>query len=135
MHELTGNLSSTNDAMRGIITAADQGEFTITPDAGNELIEIFQDLEEWAENAQLDLITLRQRTPLGHSPAGKSIADFNQKVASGDNESYDRLIIKIRKNAPKTVEAIRKGIRLYQDIDENSATKIEGSARSDSCPP
>ncbi|SDP92983.1 hypothetical protein SAMN04487905_1142 [Actinopolyspora xinjiangensis] len=42
---VTNSLTGTNDAMRGIITAASNGEFVTTPDAGDELIQIFQELE------------------------------------------------------------------------------------------
>ncbi|SDK62789.1 hypothetical protein SAMN04487820_11069 [Actinopolyspora mzabensis] len=123
---LTGNLSATNDAMQGIITAANNGQFVITPDAGDELIQIFQELEEWAENAQLDIIALKQKTPLGNSPAGKAISDFNQNVAAGDEESYEQLVLKIREQSPKIVEAIRKAIRSYQESDEVNSSQING---------
>ncbi|SFT55977.1 hypothetical protein SAMN04487904_103436 [Actinopolyspora lacussalsi subsp. righensis] len=123
---LTDNLSATNDAMQGIITAANNGQFVITPDAGDELIQIFQEIEDWTIDAKFDIETLKQDTPLGNSPAGKEISNFNKRVAAGDEDSYEELINKIKENSPKVVEAIKNGIRLYQSADESNSSEIEG---------
>ncbi|GAB3556914.1 DNA-binding ferritin-like protein [Actinopolyspora lacussalsi] len=125
---LTDNLSATNDAMQGIITAANNGQFVITPDAGDELIQIFQEIEDWASNIRLDIDSIKQQTPLGNSPAGKAISEFNQKVAAGDSESYENMINQIRENAPKVVESIRKGMKIYQEADESNSSNIDGIA-------
>ncbi|WP_092601889.1 hypothetical protein [Actinopolyspora xinjiangensis] len=122
---LTGNLSATNDAMQGIITAADNGQFAITPDAGDELIKIFQELEEYLYERSRDIQIIKRDTPLGHSPAGKAISTFNKQVADGDDESFEHLITTMRENTPKTIEAIKKGIKTYQNTDENNALNID----------
>ncbi|NYH80350.1 hypothetical protein FHR84_003707 [Actinopolyspora biskrensis] len=122
--QVANSLSNTNDAMRGIITAADKGEFTITPDAGDELIQIFQGIEEWTGKVLYDMTIVKQHTPLGPSPAGEAITEFNQQVASGNESSFEEMILRIRKNAPKVVEALREGIRLYQETDEGNADDL-----------
>ncbi|WP_019856036.1 hypothetical protein [Actinopolyspora mortivallis] len=122
--QVTKSLSDTNDAMRGIITAANKGEFTITPEAGEELIRIFQEIEDWTQQVQNEMGVIKQRTPLGNSPAGEAIADFNQQVAAGDEESFEEMILRIRDNAPKVVQALRDGIRLYQETDDGNATNL-----------
>ncbi|NYH79473.1 hypothetical protein FHR84_002811 [Actinopolyspora biskrensis] len=121
---LTGNLSATNDAMQGIITAANKGEFTITPDAGDELIQIFEELDDWLESAKYELTTLKQRTPLGNSPAGESISNFNKTVAAGDEESYEALLQKLSKNTPEVISSIKQGIALYQKTDDNNSSQM-----------
>ncbi|KGI79926.1 hypothetical protein IL38_19605, partial [Actinopolyspora erythraea] len=115
---LTGNLSATNDAMQGIITAADNGQFVITPDAGDELIKIFQELGDYLQDTLASIDIVKRDTPLGHSPAGEAISAFNKQVASGDDESFEHLINSMRENTPKVVEAIKKSITTYQQTDE-----------------
>ncbi|WP_258175160.1 hypothetical protein [Actinopolyspora mortivallis] len=129
MHELTGNLSSTNDAMRGLITAANKGEFTITPDAGNELITIFQELEDWLKQRVYDIQEIKRDTPLGHSPAGRAISDFNKQVASGDNESLEHLITSMRNQTPQVVEAIKKAMATYQQHDEQNKQILDDTQK------
>lgn len=36
-------LAASNDAMQGIISASSSGSFMVTPEAGDELIRIFED--------------------------------------------------------------------------------------------
>ncbi|PRW63332.1 hypothetical protein [Actinopolyspora mortivallis] len=122
--QVTKSLADTNDAMRGIITAAHKGEFTITPDAGDELIQIFQEIEDWTQDVLRKIDYMKQRTPLGPSPAGEAIARFNQEVAAGDQESFEDMILRIRENTPQVVQAIREGIRLYQETDDGNATNL-----------
>ncbi|MER7081704.1 hypothetical protein SAMN02982929_02844 [Saccharopolyspora kobensis] len=119
-------LAATNDAMQGIISAANSGSFTVTPEAGNELIKIFQDFQDNAlPSMQSDLLTLKSRTPLGDSPGGKAIAEFNKQVAAGgDGKSYQELILQMKERVPEVIEAIKKGIQLYQDVDEGNAGSI-----------
>ncbi|SFT70489.1 hypothetical protein SAMN04487904_10662 [Actinopolyspora lacussalsi subsp. righensis] len=122
--QVTNSLSDTNDAMRGIITAANNGEFVITPDAGDELIQIFQEIEDWTGKVLDEMGIIKQRTLLGNSPAGVAIADFNQQVATGDEDSFEEMILRIQDNAPKVVQALREGTRLYQETDEGNATNL-----------
>ncbi|SFD72974.1 hypothetical protein SAMN04487819_102358 [Actinopolyspora alba] len=122
---LTGNLSATNDAMQGIITAANNGQFVITPNAGDELIQIFQELEDYLGEKLYNIDYVKRDTPLGHSPAGESISAFNKQVASGDEESFEHLLSTMRQQAPKVVEAIRKGIDSYQESDNQSKQNLD----------
>ncbi len=112
--------------MQGIISASNNGRFRVAPDAGNELIRIFEDFQNTAlRTIRSDMYTLKTRTPLGDSPAGQAIADFNAEVAAGcDGRSYEELITKLQEQVPQVVEAIRKGIEDYQDVDEGNATDI-----------
>jgi hypothetical protein len=119
-------LAATSDAMQGIISASASGQFQVSPEAGNELIRIFQDLQDYAlPTMQSDLFRLKARTPLGDSPAGQAIADFNMQVAAGgDGRSYEELITQLQERVPQVIEAIRKGMQLYQDVDEGNAANI-----------
>ncbi|MGI8307686.1 hypothetical protein [Saccharopolyspora hattusasensis] len=116
-------LAATNDAMQGIISAANSGQFQVAPEAGDELIKIFQGFEsEKLPEIKRDLYTLKQRTPLGDSPAGQAMAEFNTLVAAGgDGRSYEELVLQFEQRFPQVLEAIKKGIRLYQDLDEGNA--------------
>lgn len=124
--DLTGNLSATNDAMQGIITAADKGEFTITPDAGDELIQIFEELEDWLQSRLNRIDIVKRDTPLGESPAGQAISGFNKEVAAGDDKSLEHLVTSMRRQAPKVIEAIRQGIATYQELDERNKQNLDG---------
>ncbi|SDQ82915.1 hypothetical protein [Actinopolyspora saharensis] len=124
--DLTGNLSATNDAMRGIVTAADKGEFTITPEAGDELIQIFQELEDWLRTKLREIRIVKRDTPLGESPAGQAISGFNKEVAGGDDKSLEHLLTSMRSQTPGVVEAIRKGIAAYQELDERNKQNLDG---------
>ncbi|GAB3286841.1 hypothetical protein [Parasphingorhabdus pacifica] len=116
------NLAATNDAMQGVIDSANKGQFQVTPEAGDELIKIFQEVEDFTYDMELDLESIKQRTPLGDSPAGQAISDFNQQVASGgDGRSYEELVIQLRERAPKVIEALKKGIALYQEVDDGNS--------------
>ncbi|QUH00242.1 hypothetical protein HUO13_04940 [Saccharopolyspora erythraea] len=114
-------LAATDSAMQGIISAANSGQFQITPEAGDELIRTFEDLQEQLEGMWGDLEYLKVRTPLGDSPAGQAIAEFNnQVVGGGDGRSYEDMLKQTRERVPQVIEAIRKGIQLYQDVDEGN---------------
>ncbi|GAB3294479.1 hypothetical protein [Parasphingorhabdus pacifica] len=116
------NLAATNDAMQGIIDSANKGQFQVTPEAGDELIKIFQEVEDFTLDMQTDLQTMKIRTPLGDSPGGQAMADFNQDVAAGsDGRSYEELINQLQERVPKVIDAIRKGIALYQEVDEGNS--------------
>lgn len=122
--QMGSSLSATNDAMQGIINASNKGQFQVTPEAGDELIKLFKDVEDWATDAQYDLDFLKQDTPLGESPAGQAISTFNQQVAAGDSDSYEAMVKQIRERAPQVVEALKKGIALYQETDEGNASQF-----------
>lgn len=119
-------LAATNDAMQGIISAAGNGSFRVTPEAGDELIRIFQDFQDNALNQmRSDLFTLTAQTPLGDSPAGLAIAEFNKQVAAGgDGRSYGELIMQMQERLPQVIEAIKKGIQAYQEVDEGNAGNV-----------
>jgi hypothetical protein len=116
-------LVATNDAMQGIIDSASKGQFQVTPEAGDELIKIFQTVSDWAGlDARGDLDQIKMATPLGPSPAGQAIAEFNQQVAAGgDGRSYEEMIKQLVERAPQVVDAIKKGIQRYQETDEGNA--------------
>jgi DNA-binding ferritin-like protein len=122
-------LAASNDAMQGIISAANNGSFRVTPDAGNELIRIFENFEDELRNMDSDLDALTRRTPLGDSPAGQAIAEFNKQVAAGgDGRSYQEMIKQMQERMPQVIEAIKKGIRAYQEVDEGNAAGFGGRA-------
>ncbi|WP_181188337.1 hypothetical protein [Actinopolyspora mortivallis] len=127
--DLADNLSATNDAMRGLIAAANKGEFTITPDAGDELITIFQELEDRLQKRLAQIDIAKRRTPLGPSPAGRAISDFNKQVASGDNESLEHLITSMRNQTPQVVEAIKKAMATYQQHDEQNKQILDDTQK------
>jgi hypothetical protein len=115
-------LVATNDAMQGIIDSASKGQFQVTPEAGKELTDIFNAVRDHAETMQADLVLINRRTPLGDSPAGQAIAQFNQQVAAGgDGRSYQEMVTQIQQRAPQVVEAIQKGIQLYQEVDQGNS--------------
>ncbi|MGW5646414.1 hypothetical protein ACWEV3_27235 [Saccharopolyspora sp. NPDC003752] len=116
-------LAATDDAMQGIISAANSGGFQVTPEAGDELIRIFQEFDGGAlSEMRRDLFQLKQRTPLGDSPAGRVMTDFNEAVAAGDDgRSYEELILQMQERVPQVIEAIKKGIQLYREVDEGNA--------------
>ncbi|MER7013382.1 hypothetical protein ABT324_18345 [Saccharopolyspora sp. NPDC000359] len=116
-------LAATNDAMQGMIDAANRGQFRVTPEAGNELIRISEDFRDVKlPKMQADLARLTRRTPLGDSPAGQAIAEFNKLVAAGgDGRSYQEMITHLQERIPQLIEAIKKGIQLYQEVDEGNA--------------
>ncbi|WP_093146578.1 hypothetical protein [Saccharopolyspora antimicrobica] len=117
-----GGLAASNDAMQGIISAAGSGSFSVTPEAGDELIRIFKDFASELGDMQRDLRQLARETPLGDSPAGQAISDFNKQVAAGgDGRSYEELLRQMRERMPQVIEAIKKGIQTYQDVDEGNA--------------
>ncbi|RCW45847.1 hypothetical protein DFQ14_102148 [Halopolyspora algeriensis] len=120
--QVASSLSATNNAMQEIISSAGQGQFQVTPEAGDELITIFQEYADYL-NARLgDMHIVKRRTPLGDSPAGQAIADFNEQVATGGEDSFEQAILQSREQIPQVIEAIKKGIALYQEIDEGNAT-------------
>ncbi|MDA3643577.1 hypothetical protein LZ318_08830 [Saccharopolyspora indica] len=122
-----GGLAASNDAMQGIISASNSGSFTVTPEAGDELIKIFENLEDELRNMDSDLDALSRKTPLGDSPAGQAIATFNNEVAAGqDGRSYQEMIKQMQDRVPQVIEAIKKGIQLYQEVDEGNAGSVSG---------
>ncbi|CAM00316.1 hypothetical protein A8924_1377 [Saccharopolyspora erythraea NRRL 2338] len=115
-------LAATDSAMQGIISAANSGQFQITPEAGDELIRTFEELAEQLRNMWRDMADLKRKTPLGDSPAGTAISEFNQQVAAGgDGRSYEEMLRQIRERVPLVIESIRRGIQLYQEVDEGNA--------------
>ncbi|KAA5832491.1 hypothetical protein F1721_15910 [Saccharopolyspora hirsuta] len=115
-------LAASNDAMQGIISAANSGSFRVTPEAGDELIRIFEDFQGELGDMQRDIRQLARETPLGDSPAGQAISNFNKQVAAGgDGRSYEEMIRQMRERVPQVIEAIKKGIQTYQDVDEGNA--------------
>lgn len=122
-----GGLAASNDAMQGIISASNSGSFTVTPEAGDELIKIFKNLEDELRNMDSDLDLLARKTPLGDSPAGEAIAKFNKEVAAGnDGRSYQEMIKQMQDRVPLVIEAINKGIQLYREVDEGNAAGVSG---------
>ncbi|TDD49186.1 hypothetical protein [Saccharopolyspora elongata] len=119
-------LAATNDAMQGIISAANSGGFQVTPEAGDELIRVFREFQDAALlDIQRELSNLKYRTPLGDSPAGQAIADFNEQVvAGGDGRSYEELILQMKERVPQVIEAIKKGIQSYREVDEGNAGNV-----------
>ncbi|MFI0469364.1 hypothetical protein ACH347_35275 [Saccharopolyspora sp. 5N102] len=120
-------LAATNDAMQGIISAANSGGFQVTPEAGDELIRVFEDFSDELRDMDSDLDLLTRKTPLGESPAGQAIAEFNQQVAAGgDGRSYQEMINQMQDRMPQVIEAIKKGIQSYQEVDEGNAAGFGG---------
>ncbi|MER6988723.1 hypothetical protein ABT337_20740 [Saccharopolyspora hirsuta] len=120
-------LAASNDAMQGIISAANSGSFRVTPEAGDELIRIFEDFEDELRNMDSDLDALTRKTPLGDSPAGQAISEFNKEVAAGqDGRSYQEMIKQMQDRIPQVIEAIKKGIQSYREVDEGNAGGLSG---------
>lgn len=70
-----------------------------------------------------DLRQLARETPLGGSPAGQAISEFNKQVAAGgDGRSYEESLKQMRECVPQVIEAIKKGIQTYQDVDEGNVS-------------
>lgn len=114
-------LAAAGDVMQGIISAASSGQFRITPEAGDELIRIFQDFQGELGGMRRDVRQL-VHTPLGDSPAGEAISDFNQQVAvGGDGRSYEEMVVQMHERVPQVIDAIKKGIQTYREIDEGNA--------------
>ncbi|MDR7301212.1 uncharacterized protein YukE [Haloactinomyces albus] len=114
-------MSATNNAMQDIITSANKGQFQVTPEAGDELITIFQEYADYLDARLNDIQVVKNRTPLGDSPAGQAIAEFNQQVAAGGEDSFEDAILQSSKQVPQVIEAIKRGIALYQETDEGNA--------------
>ncbi|GAA4855384.1 MULTISPECIES: hypothetical protein [Saccharopolyspora] len=122
-------LAAANEAMMGIINAANGGRFQVTPEAGEELIRIFEDMGEEMRGMWQDLDLLKQKVPLGPSPAGQEIAHFDRLVAAGDDgRSYEEMLRQLRSRVPEVVEAIRKGIELYQEVDDGNSRRFDVQA-------
>ncbi|RCW45320.1 hypothetical protein DFQ14_103291 [Halopolyspora algeriensis] len=122
--QVASSLSATNNAMQDIISSAGRGQFQVTPEAGDELIRIFQEYGDYLDARLNDMQVVKNRTPLGDSPAGQAIADFNQQVAAGGEGSFEEAILQSSKQVPQVIEAIKKGIALYQETDEGNATNF-----------
>ncbi|WP_394378448.1 hypothetical protein [Saccharopolyspora spinosa] len=119
--DATVGLAATSDAMQGIISAANSGRFRVTQEAGDELIRIFLDFQDALGSMRRDGRQLSHRTSLGDSPAGKTISDFNQQVAvSWDGRSYEEMLVQMHERVPQVIEAIKKGVRTYREIDEGN---------------
>ncbi|MGI8309624.1 hypothetical protein [Saccharopolyspora hattusasensis] len=119
---LMAGLAGASDAMQGIIDSSKKGEFRVQPEAGNELIRTFEGFQDELDGMVGDMDFLKRHTPLGDSPAGQAIADFNQQVAAGaDGRSYEEMLLRYQEQVPHVIEAIKKGIQLYQEVDEGNA--------------
>lgn len=126
---VAAQMSATNGAMQNIISSASAGQFQVTPEAGDELIKIFQEYGDYLEKRLTDMDVVKNRTPLGNSPAGMAMADFNERVAVGDEDSFESMIQQGRELSPKVIDAIKKGIALYQQVDDGSATHFNSQGQ------
>lgn len=126
---VAAQMSATNGAMQNIISSAKAGQFQVSPEAGDELIKIFQEYDDYLQSRLGDMDIVTRDTPLGNSPAGKAMADFNKQVASGGEASFEQALQEGRTQTPKVIEAIKQGIALYQQVDDGSATHFNSQGQ------
>ena len=119
-----GSLAQFAASTHNLRQAALDGSFAVSEDAGQQMINAINKCLDGLLESRQSLMKIRQGTPLGTSPAGVAMAQFNQQVADGDNQSAFYALERFQEVLNEARSAIEQAMRNYQQADAGNASVI-----------
>lgn len=119
-----GSLAQFAASTHNLRQAALDGSFAVSEDAGQQMIQAIDRCLERVVEIRSFTEIVRRRTPLGNSPAGVAMAEFNQQVAYGDDQSALRVLARFQEVLGDARTAIEQAMRNYREVDAANASTI-----------
>ena len=116
-----GSLAQFAASTHNLRQAALDGSFAVTEDAGQQMIKAIDKCVDGLNSSREALQLIHRGTPLGTSPAGLTMAKFNQQVAIGDNQSAIHALERFREVLAEARAAIEQAMRNYREADSGNA--------------
>ena len=110
-------------AIGGILTAANSGSFSVTPEAGKALLSAIDDLHTAVDSALGKSAILGAEPALGNTPAAKVYKPFLATVASDPVQGAIPVFRKLKSDLINAHAAIKKAMDNY-DATEQANTSI-----------
>lgn len=104
-------------AVDGILTAANSGSFSVTPQAGQSLLNAIDDLHKAVDHALAKSQTLEQEPPLGQTPAAKVYKPFLGTIASDPAQGAMPVFKKLKSDLVNARAAIEKAMKNYEETE------------------
>lgn len=111
-------------AIGGILTAANSGSFTVTPQAGTALIHAIDDLHTEVTAALAKSQTLEMEPPLGETPAAKVYKPFLATVASDPTQGAIPVFKKLQSDLINARAAINQAMKNYDETEQANKAKL-----------
>jgi hypothetical protein len=113
-------------AVDGILTAANSGSFSVTPDAGSSLISAIKALQAAVENALTKSQMLEREPPLGETPAANVYKPFLATVASDPVQGAIPVFTKLKSDLVNAQAAIEKAMKNYEETEAANTAAQNG---------
>ncbi len=113
-------------AIGGILTAANDGGFSVTPEAGQSLLNAIDDLHTAVTNALAKTSTLGSEPPLGNTPAANVYKPFLATIASDPVQGAIPVFKKLQSDLVNARAAIEKAMKNYEETEAANASAVNG---------
>ncbi len=114
-------------AIDSILTAANSGGFTVTPEAGKSLLNAIDDLHTSVTHALTKASLLEKEPPLGTTPAANVYKPFLATVASDPAQGAIPVFKKLQSDLVNARAAIEKAMKNYDDNEAAQSSKFKGT--------
>ncbi|WP_019813897.1 hypothetical protein [Saccharomonospora saliphila] len=124
----TEDVTKTQVETRKLLEAANSGGFRISPEGVEPLKKALINMQE-----RLDRISatsgyaLGQRPRLGSHEYGRMVAAHDQKSGSGENNSANAVIHKLRKIIAEADEALTAALKNYHDHESETTQHLKNT--------
>jgi hypothetical protein len=113
-------------AVDGILTAANSGSFSVTPQAGQSLISAIEALHTEVDHALAKSQMLEQEPPLGQTPAAKVYKPFLATVATDPAQGAMPVFKKLKSDLVNARAAIEQAMKNYEETEQANTTSANG---------
>lgn len=100
---------------------ASAGGFAIDTATGERMRMSINDMINKLDTRLRQITVLKQRAQLGSLPEAQAVAELDSRVASGDEQSLDHVLLAFRAALVQAEEAVRLGMANYAEVDQLNA--------------
>ena len=122
-------LQFANDAQSFAASAANGG-FAVSDEGGQAMVRAIEDFQDWLLDARTDINHLKLPPKLGGSPAAIKAAEHTALVASGDERSFEHVLVQLGPILEDAKNGIKQAMANLQHADDQGQQQIRGAGNS-----
>lgn len=121
------SLSAVKADASALSKMASSGQFAVEPEAARKIAKAYSDMLGRISEMRHKLIDVSQAPKLGTGPYAKTVADFNTKAASGDDQSFEAALDALETICDVAAKAYTEAAKNYSETDESAKQTFDSA--------